>query len=468
MRKTSKSVIKVLYQMLYDTDRLLTFNDITYWLTMDSFLGAIRHGGIVPWHDCIDISIQSRQSAKLQSLKSVFSKCGYTISREFPGFHIHRKNSEYPCIRVCTMKKVKTKVVASRKTAREEFPDNVFKMQELFPLKRIAFGGFLAFVPREYKEYLKANYGRSWKSKDEDGKSIRSFQPAKPMEIKQRKCLPALRSQKRGDSKFNQYFNRVFVINLHDYRSRLKQIVKGAKRKGIEFTLFDAIDGRCKTEEECKRKRKALEKEYHIRISKDEKMPPLSLTLGTWYLLKQQVKHKWKRIAILEDDAVFVKNFNSRFAEGVKELKKVAPKWDLLYLGCTQFCGVKGLTKKRTSRTKNLTTINKFVPKANFYVQNKWDIRLPCDREECLTLSKNISIAAYPGGTFGYGISLKGAKKILKIMGGKIDDHIDGILPGGVEDGKLHAVSFDPPVIIHYGGAERGDTAIEWDWEVGL
>lgn len=211
--------------------------------------------------------------------------------------------------------------------------------------------------------------------------------------------------------------------------------------------------------------RKALEKDFGVRITTDEKLPPLSLTLGTWYLLKQ-VKNRWPHIAIFEDDATFVRNFNTRFSEGVKELKKVAPDWDLLYLGCTQFCGTRGISKKKTSVNKYKSSIYKFNKKADFYVRHKDDIRLPCDPEECINLSKNLSVAVEAAGGFGYGVSLKGARKILRIMNKTIDDHMDGLLPSAVTDGDLYAVAFDPPIVGHFGGAERPDTTLEWDWEI--
>jgi GR25 family glycosyltransferase involved in LPS biosynthesis len=466
MRNTSKKIIKILYQMLYDADRLLTFHDIPYWLTRGSFLGAIRHGGIIPWDDDVDISIFSKDARKLLALRNLFGKCGYVISRGSHGYYIHRKRNEYPHIDVYTIKKSGDEYVPSRKRVRDEKPDDFFKKDELFPLKRIAFGGFLAFVPKEYSEYFRTNYGRAWKTKDWDGRRLRSKQPAKPFKVTQKKCLPPLRPELKGSSPLNKFCSRVFVINLHDYRDRLKGIARRMKRKGIGYTLFDAIDGRCKTDEECYRKRKALESEFHVKITTHEKLPPLSLTLGTWYLLKQQVKNRWKAIAIFEDDATFVNNFNSRFSQGVKELKSAAPDWDLLYLGCTQFCGVRGISKNKTSRNKHLSSIYKFNKKANFYVRHRDDIRLPCARDECEILSKNLAIAAEAAGGFGYCISLKGARKILRIMKSKIEDHMDGLLPEAVVDGKLFAVAFDPPIVNHFGGADRPDTALEWDWEI--
>lgn len=451
-----------LYQIFYDIDRLLTMHNLQYWLIAGSFLGAIRNGGIVPGDNDVDIAIQYKDRKRLEGLEKWINKCGYQITRSSHGYRIGRKNLY---IDIYTMKKNGEKIEPSQKRVRDKKPQEYFLEKNLFPLKRIAFGGFLAFVPKKYKPYFLRKYGRNWMQTKIRGTKYVTTKPARPFKIKQRKCLPELRSQLPGSSPLNRFFSRIFVINLHDYRDRLKNIHKRMKQKGISYTLFDAIDGRCKTDLECDRKRKALQSEYGVKITTNVDLPPLSLTLGTWYLLKQQIKHKWPAIAIFEDDATFVKNLDKRFVEGIDELNHVAPNWDLLYLGCAQYCGVKGISKKKTSRNKHLSSIYKFNKNANFYVAHKDDIRSPCDPEECTVLSKNLSVAEEASGGYGYGVSLKGARKILRYMKNNINDHMDRILPDMVVYGKLYAVAFDPPIVHHYGGADRPDTSLEWVWE---
>lgn len=463
----SKNSVKALYQLLYDTDRILSFANINYWLTAGSLLGCIRNGGLIVGDSDVDICIENKNSKKLVELEPQFSKCGYRMEKGGNGYVIY-KGMLHIDIYVVVHSRKNQMYRPYLKSVRDRKPEDYFYDDQVFPLKRVAFGGFLAFIPQHYDDYLERNYGYDWDTVDKHGNELseKKLEPAKPMKISQRKCLPVFRDPVgSGTSPVNDYFDRVFVINLHDYRDRLAKIGKRLKSKGIQYTLFDAVDGRCKDGDVmCDRKRRAFELEYNVKVSEDEDVPPLSLTLGTWFLLKQQVKNRWKRILIFEDDATLVRNFNKRFEEGVEELNKVGKNWDLLYLGCTEYCGSRGVSKERTSKNKHLTSIAKFSDNANFYVKHKDDIRHPCSEENCKQLSENISIAARPGGNFGYAISLKGAKKILKFMDNTIDDHIDGLIGYVIDEGNMKVLSFDPPIVNHYGGADRADTAIDWAW----
>jgi GR25 family glycosyltransferase involved in LPS biosynthesis len=175
------------------------------------------------------------------------------------------------------------------------------------------------------------------------------------------------------------------------------------------------------------------------------------------------VKKKLKRILICEDDIVLTRNFEKKFAVGIKELNssKYKNKWDLLYLGCGNLCGDKGISERKTGRNKHMSQLSQFMD-YEYYVSNKDDLRIPCD--DCKNISDNLSIADSPGGGWCYSYSLKGAKKLLKIIGNKVYNHIDQIIEKNVEDGNLLAVSFNPPIVMHEYGAIRNDSQIPWKW----
>jgi hypothetical protein len=64
----SRSVARTLYGLFAALDSLLTRSRIDYWLSDGSLLGAVRHGGIIPWDDDGDVQCFSHHLADLSCL----------------------------------------------------------------------------------------------------------------------------------------------------------------------------------------------------------------------------------------------------------------------------------------------------------------------------------------------------------------------------------------------------------------
>ena len=98
-KETLLQVQKTVNSILFDIDRFCSENDITYYLFYGTELGAVRHGGFIPWDDDADLIFFRDQYEKFRRLWLEKKPEGYffqDISTD-PGYHIKiakiRKNN---------------------------------------------------------------------------------------------------------------------------------------------------------------------------------------------------------------------------------------------------------------------------------------------------------------------------------------------------------------------------------------
>lgn len=98
-------------EMLIFVDKVCRKYDIDYWLGFGTLLGAVRHGGFIPWDDDIDlVALRSDYNKLIEVLPEEMEKhnlkesCGLTLNLEnrqnyFTGFHsvydAKDKNGDY-------------------------------------------------------------------------------------------------------------------------------------------------------------------------------------------------------------------------------------------------------------------------------------------------------------------------------------------------------------------------------------
>ena len=100
---TDKNYIKFLYKCFYDLHNILVCNNITYFASGGTLLGTIRHKGIIPWDDDVDLEISYQDIPRLFALKDDFKKNGYKIVKH------SESNNEYDWIKIDSIKKINGK-----------------------------------------------------------------------------------------------------------------------------------------------------------------------------------------------------------------------------------------------------------------------------------------------------------------------------------------------------------------------
>ena len=64
--------------MLKYIDGICRENNIRYWLSSGTCLGAVRHGGFIPWDDDVDIEMEKKDFKKLKKVLKL-SNCQYQL-----------------------------------------------------------------------------------------------------------------------------------------------------------------------------------------------------------------------------------------------------------------------------------------------------------------------------------------------------------------------------------------------------
>ena len=196
-----------LYKILEDVTKLLDKKGIEYWVNGGTLLGVVRHKGLIPWDDDLDIAVlnTSKNINKIKSLEESLKKINLGLTKVFYGYKIYdingiqiRRNlwrehkedfkKKNPNIRGrAQISKHASKTYKGNKILYEKYRypfldifltksvnDNIeyldkrwykckFKKQDLFPTKKRKFGNLLVKSAKNPNNYLDGCYGKDWK-----------------------------------------------------------------------------------------------------------------------------------------------------------------------------------------------------------------------------------------------------------------------------------------------------------------
>ena len=88
-------------EMLHELDRVCKKNNLKYALSSGTCLGAVRHGGFIPWDDDIDVYMSWSDAEKLvgcqRDFKDKYFVQNYKTDPQFPSTHYRLCDSSTSC-----------------------------------------------------------------------------------------------------------------------------------------------------------------------------------------------------------------------------------------------------------------------------------------------------------------------------------------------------------------------------------
>ena len=198
---TTPEIIEKLYELMFYTHNLLLQFNVPYFIDGGTLLGAVRHGGIIPIDNDLDICIDSKDidvilSKKFKDeckkhkigVKNLLNKTGW--------LKLTYKKVDIDLFVMEPVKKGNSYILQHwDPNVRDFWPKCVYKLKDIFPLKLVKFSNFEVLAPNNPIPYLNSCYGKSWKNKmiitqdpethyelDEkiEIKGVSNFTPARP------------------------------------------------------------------------------------------------------------------------------------------------------------------------------------------------------------------------------------------------------------------------------------------------
>jgi len=162
----------------------------------------------------------------------------------------------------------------------------------------------------------------------------------------------------------NDYFEKIYCINLDSRKDRWVEVQKKFEKNNIEVERISAVEG----------------SKLNLDFPPEIKEGAVGCSLSHLFAMKIAKQLGLKNYLIFEDDVEFVENFCEKF-DGIKD--QIPDNWDMLYLGGQHFHGMnlQKITENIFKCEYTLTT-HSFAIKDTVYdlfIDKLIDITKPCD-----------------------------------------------------------------------------------------
>ena len=179
LKYTSEKVVKRLYSLGRTISKVFSDFNLHYWAHAGTTLGVLRHKGLIPWDDDLDICVLEKYEDILvgdirkvleteHEIKMMERYYGYVLfhkteSEEFEEFE-EFKEMRYPYLDVFIMRPMLdgNTIMSRSARCRAKWPKEWYEMSDVLSSSSRPFADFQLSVCNNPEKYLSNFYGDDW------------------------------------------------------------------------------------------------------------------------------------------------------------------------------------------------------------------------------------------------------------------------------------------------------------------
>jgi phosphorylcholine metabolism protein LicD len=173
---TDNIILEELYMVIKYTTLFLDCHNIDYCIESGTLIGCVRHDGIIPWDNDLDIMIFKDGYFKLKTLMNEYNKGNFKILHVTPGFKLFYRDLCYGELFVydldekINLYKMAYPYINHSNDYNEDsleptficsdihYPNQKYKKEDLFPTQIVSFEDFKVRAPNNIKNVLLITY----------------------------------------------------------------------------------------------------------------------------------------------------------------------------------------------------------------------------------------------------------------------------------------------------------------------